>query len=166
MGWGPTAESKPEPLCLPNPPPPPPRDVLERLTTTAGAPLGPLSSPSNASRGVYSLLWVPRRGQTLSVSQRPTIPLNPYPLLSPLPRTSVKQLAPVKETNTGGLLTAPPGNFSFSFFTVSFFLLNRCCLMAGCLRRQVSFLALKGGRRGCPGTQGVQESSNRKMRGW
>ena len=35
-------------------------------------------------------------------------------------------------------------------------LLSRCCLMAGCLGRQVSLLPIKGGG-GRPGTQGVQE---------
>ena len=42
-------------------------------------------------------------------------------------------------------------------WTVTSFL-NRCCLVAGCLGRQVSLLPLRGGRRGCLGTQGVQES--------
>ena len=78
---------------------------------------------------------------------RVNIPLKPLPLaLDPFPdlRCLWHNPFPVKETNKSllnarGPLAAPLSQISFFLFSgLSLSMLNWCCLMAGCLGRQVS----------------------------
>ena len=100
----------------------------------------------------------PARGDLVRQIQ-PNQPLNPSPLLStpsPNPCYTTTHSGGNKQMSVRhrGPLTVGFGKFIFYVFPL--FLTSRC-LIAGCLGRQV-ISACKGGRRGCPGTQGVQES--------
>ena len=109
-----------------------------------------------------SFLKVPPSGGTLCQSQA-HIPLNPPP--PPLSTPSPKQPAPDKETNksqlnTGGHSTTLQILF-FLFWRTILSELNRCCLMAGCLGRQVSPSCPTGG-----GGEDAQAPKGSKRAGW
>ena len=88
-----------------------------------------------------SFLQVPPSGGTLSVSHRHTYPLNPPPPRSrPLPRSNqplTRKQTKVSSTQ-GATHSTTLQKFFFLFWRTILSELNRCCLMAGCLGRQVS----------------------------
>ena len=94
----------------------------------------------------------PHRGDPSCLEQA-HVPLKPPPPRSrPLPfNNQPRTRKQTKAVKHRGSLTA-------HFWRAILFELNRCCLVAGCLRRQVSHACPPGGRGGHLGTQGVQES--------
>ena len=107
----------------------------------------------------HTVTGPPARGDPV-IQLQVDIPLKPLPpALDPFPnlRCLRHQPSQSRQQTQGGHWQHRFCNFFFGGDSLS--MLNRCCLMAGCLGRQVStFLPYRGGRRGRPGTQGVEES--------